>query len=223
MKQALKVLTKNRREGYLGKWIKFMHVDYQVGSNKFDNWEYIERIAKPENGNGGIDIVGVVKYKQKSSKLVLIANFRPAVDNYVLEFPAGVVETKNETIDAFRELKEETGYTASKLIKIEDTSRFFSPLSPSLHVDPWKSNEASKVAVVEIDGDHEQNQVLKQNLDSTESIKVHLIDIGPNMLEDLIGLSSKHNYQIETKVYTYALGFSMASLFPADKTASSGQ
>jgi len=43
-----------------------------------------------------------------------------------------------------RELKEETGYIGKKVVE--------TGLCPSVFADPWKSNESSKLCIVEIDG-----------------------------------------------------------------------
>jgi ADP-ribose pyrophosphatase len=50
---------------------------------------------------------------------IIIEQYRPPVDAYVIELPAGLIDPK-ETIEstAFRELEEETGYKADKVIEI---------------------------------------------------------------------------------------------------------
>lgn len=40
----------------------------------------------------GVDIIPILKYKNAPSKLLLIANFRPPVGKFVLEFPAGLMD-----------------------------------------------------------------------------------------------------------------------------------
>jgi len=55
----------------------------------------------------------------ENQELIIIKQYRAAVDSIVLEFPAGK-QMDNETIEqtAVRELEEETGYLASKIILI---------------------------------------------------------------------------------------------------------
>ena len=50
---------------------------------------------------------------------IIIEQFRPPVNAYVIEMPAGLIDPK-ETIEstAFRELEEETGYKADGVIEI---------------------------------------------------------------------------------------------------------
>jgi len=50
---------------------------------------------------------------------IIIEQFRPPVNAYVIEMPAGLIDPK-ESIEstAFRELEEETGYKADSVIEI---------------------------------------------------------------------------------------------------------
>lgn len=55
----------------------------------------------------------------ENNNLVLIKQYRKAIEDYLLEIPAGKIELKESPYDtALRELKEETGYTASSLTKL---------------------------------------------------------------------------------------------------------
>jgi ADP-ribose pyrophosphatase len=56
-------------------------------------------------------------------QVLLVRQLRPAVDAYLLELPAGLVDPGEQPIDcARRELEEETGYTAQRL---EPLVRFY--------------------------------------------------------------------------------------------------
>lgn len=59
----------------------------------------------------------VVIIPQLGKKLVLVRQYRPALDDWIIEFPAGTLERGEEPRKcAERELLEETGYRAGKLI-----------------------------------------------------------------------------------------------------------
>lgn len=84
----------------------------------------------------------------------MIANFRPPIGKFCLEFPAGIVEDANFEENALRELKEETGYTAKRVLKIP---------SVHTHCDPWKSSQAGEMFIGIID-EKDPNHREKQEL-----------------------------------------------------------
>jgi len=64
----------------------------------------------------------------KSEKVILLKQFRPAVEDYTFELPSGHIEKGETPSDAvIRELKEETGYIAEEVVLlgevIPDTGR----------------------------------------------------------------------------------------------------
>jgi len=64
---------------------------------------------------GGAVVVPV----KDDGKLVMISQYRYPFEKYMIEFPAGKLEINEDPeICAFRELQEETGYTAGKLQKL---------------------------------------------------------------------------------------------------------
>lgn len=59
----------------------------------------------------------VVIVPQLEEKLVLVRQYRPALDEWIIEFPAGTLERGEDPRKcAERELLEETGYKADKLV-----------------------------------------------------------------------------------------------------------
>ncbi len=79
---------------------------------KEDRWEYVER----NNCTGIVSVVPITK----DGKIILTEQYRMALKKWVIELPAGLANDteKKETLEeaALRELEEETGYTAEKLI-----------------------------------------------------------------------------------------------------------
>ena len=73
-----------------------------------EGWEYVSR-------SRGHNVVGIVAVTP-DDKLVLVEQFRPPVNNRVLELPAGLVADEDAEEDplhaARRELLEETGYVS---------------------------------------------------------------------------------------------------------------
>ena len=104
----------NKREAFKGKWLGFYYLDYSIGSKTVKNYESIERLTrKIDNKVDGVTIIPILKFPKtkKVSKLVCIAQFRAPAGKFILEFPAGLCDGSNIEEDAFRELKEETGFT----------------------------------------------------------------------------------------------------------------
>lgn len=74
-------------------------------------WEYVERA----NCSGVVVIIPVTS----DNKVIIVEQYRKAIDSRLIEFPAGLVgDTDSEEkleIAANRELEEETGYKAEKM------------------------------------------------------------------------------------------------------------
>jgi ADP-ribose pyrophosphatase len=92
-----------------GKFIRFVLIKYIDSSGTIREWESFERV----NCKGIVAVVPVTDNKE----VLLIRQFRPPVNGYVIEFPAGLND-KGDTLQeaARRELLEETGYTAKKIV-----------------------------------------------------------------------------------------------------------
>ncbi len=86
-------------------------------------WEVVER--KGTYGKGAVVVVALTKERE----VILERNWRVPLESFVIQFPAGLLDRKGETEEeaARRELLEETGYKAGKLIPIVSV-----PLCPAL-------------------------------------------------------------------------------------------
>lgn len=91
----------------------FLHlfkVDYFDKKNNMRKWEFVSRKKDPFN-NDKVDAVMVVPFI--GDKIVFIKQFRVPANNYIYEFPAGIVDEGEGLWRAgIRELKEETGLDA---------------------------------------------------------------------------------------------------------------
>jgi 8-oxo-dGTP pyrophosphatase MutT (NUDIX family) len=105
----------------------------------------------------------------RAGQVVMVEQYRQAVQRMTLEFPAGVVEDGEEPVRAaLRELEEETGYRAASA-------------EPLVEFDPDPAIQANAVRVMvarDCTPDGERNQ------DEGEDVAVRLVE--PDEINDLI-------------------------------------
>jgi 8-oxo-dGTP pyrophosphatase MutT (NUDIX family) len=88
-----------------GNFVRALLLQYKDEKGKIRGWEAVERV----NCKGIVVIIPVTK----EGDLLLIRQFRPVLNSYVIEFPAGLNDKGETLLDAARrELIEETGYTS---------------------------------------------------------------------------------------------------------------
>lgn len=109
----------NRELKYQGAIISVFE-DTVMANGHEAHWDYIHH-------NGAAAVVAVTK----EGKLLMVRQYRNALDRYTLEIPAGALDWADEPkIDcAFRELEEETGFRTEKenleyLISVNTTVAF---------------------------------------------------------------------------------------------------
>ncbi|NWF52036.1 MAG: NUDIX hydrolase [Nitrospirae bacterium] len=94
-----------------GKFLRAVLITYVDSSGLVRNWESFERV----HCRGIVVIVPLTD----DGLVILTRQFRPPVNRYVIEFPAGLNEKGDSLEDAAkRELIEETGYNAREIIYI---------------------------------------------------------------------------------------------------------
>lgn len=87
-----------------GSFIRALLLEYHDDMGRIRSWEAVERV----NCNGIVAVIPVTK----EGEVLMIRQFRPVLNNYVIEFPAGLNDKSEILVDAARrELIEETGYT----------------------------------------------------------------------------------------------------------------
>jgi ADP-ribose pyrophosphatase len=159
-----------------GKFIRGVLIKYIDSSGTIREWESFERV----NCKGIVAVVPVTD----NEEVLLIRQFRPAVNGYVIEFPAGLND-KGDTLEeaARRELLEETGYTAKKMVFLTE--------------GPLSSGASGEILTAYLANGLEFKGVGKR--DETEDIEILKVPI-KKVESRLSALRSEGNY-IDLKIF----------------------
>lgn len=108
---------------YEGTYLRLARKDAETDTGRKFFWETVERVNV--HGKGAVVIAALTS----ENELILEKNWRPPLESYIIQLPAGLTDISGESEEeaARRELLEETGYRAKKLIPV-----FSVPLSPDL-------------------------------------------------------------------------------------------
>lgn len=172
------------------KYLKLYDAEYtnRVGENR--NWTIasrkpIEKMKKIffEGEEDKIDAVVIFAKHVEKNKLVLIKQFRVPINNYIIEFPAGLVDGEEDIKEAVkRELKEETGLELLD-IDIEKTKN-------KVYLSPGMTDESVAMVYCNCKG-----EVSLDNLENDEDIEVLLLD--KEELKELL----ESDIRIDVKAY----------------------
>jgi ADP-ribose pyrophosphatase len=145
----------NEKTVYDGTWLSVSEAVYQNKEGKEIRWECVHR----KKSTVGVVIVARLV---PSKRFILIKQHRPAIDGYIISFPAGL--GFNDPNHALVELKEETGYTG-KIIDV----------SPVLKTGSSLINDNARTVYIEVDENLPANQNPVQTLEDAEDIRVCLV------------------------------------------------
>lgn len=184
---------------YDGKWLKMREVRFRKSDTSPEQvWESAHRRTYPRSKPDGVDVVATL-HRDGKKYFVLIKQYRIPMAGMCLEFPAGLIDD-GESVEAagIRELKEETGYTAKKVVSCTKGKQGLSP---------GFSDESINFVMVEVDGDAPENKDPKQSLDDGEIIEVVLVEC-EKLLPYIESICS--DVYVESMVYAFALGMNYA-------------
>jgi len=185
----MKNLSKNlgRTVQYTGKFIDFGVIEYRDDEGKIRHWESADRV----NQTDAALIIGRIL---PQNELLLIRQYRPACNAYLIEFPAGLREPGESFEEcARRELLEETGYRG-------EITTVYPPAASS----PGLTGETVAIVMMEIDGNLPHNQEARACPDAGEHIECLRIKITD--LPEFFAARHAAGDLFDCKVYTYMEG-----------------
>jgi 8-oxo-dGTP pyrophosphatase MutT (NUDIX family) len=159
-----------------GNYLKFVNKRFKTDAGEY-TWETIER--KNIYGRGAVVIIALTKERE----LILERNWRAPLESFVIQFPAGLIDREGESEEdvARRELLEEIGYKAERLIPITAI-----PLCPALTATRATHFFAPEVKFVG-----------KENRDTTEQIEVLKVPV--EKVDDFL-LNLPKNTELDLRV-----------------------
>lgn len=152
----MKLIRINKK--YEGKYLSYYVADYELNNGNIKSYELISRDKNLNIDNFGHNKpagVGLVPFSVDKEKILLQAEFRLATNNVVYNFPAGLIDKGESTLEAAkRELREETGLEMVECIDI---------LPPS-YANQGTSDEKMQIVVCTVKGDIKESIYVEEEI-----------------------------------------------------------
>lgn len=161
---------------------EILHAGDYLRLCRTDTWEYVQRV----NARGAVVIAALTP----DDELLLVEQPRPALGRSVIELPAGLVgdvageEDENRSVAAGRELEEETGWRAARLVYLTG-----GPPSAGLSGETLWFYRALELERVGPGGG-----------DDSEQITVHTVALAE--VDDWLEARQRDGTPVDPKVYT---------------------
>ncbi|KAG8818656.1 hypothetical protein FRC17_010757 [Serendipita sp. 399] len=189
------------------RWITLKKIEWKDQEGKERTWEMAER--KTRTATTGVDAVAILALLSGPNvplSTVIIEQFRPPVNAYAIELPAGLIDPK-DTLEscAFRELEEETGFKAESVVEV----------SPLMVCDPGMTSANMKLIVLRVpisesDMDSSGSVVLpQQKLEDGEHIVRRVVEL--SKLKGIIDDYTSRGFVVDARLSHFISGWEMAS------------
>ena len=171
---------------FQGSWSNLVEFSYEDEKKQIRKWEGLHR-------KNNAEAVIIIAKMEPSERHIIIRQFRPPTNSYILEFPAGLVdrgETHEQT--AIRELSEETGYVG----EVEK-------ISPMLYSSPGILSEAVSFVNMQVDENLPDNQRPKARNEPGEFITVFKKSV--DEISEFFNQEISRGAKFDVKLYSYFL------------------
>lgn len=182
------------------KWVTLKKIEYVDQVGKARTWEVATRKTRAEKA--GVDAVAmgnILLHPQRAPATLIVIQYRPPLDAYTVEWPAGLVDA-GETAEeaAVREFKEETGYDCKVL-----------SVSPVQAADPGMTNANMQLVMVEVKLDEATDEPPEQRLEDGEHIQRVVVPLS-EFYDRLVEYSKKERFIVAAKLFHFAAGMHFA-------------
>ncbi|KAL5526259.1 hypothetical protein ACEPAF_7982 [Sanghuangporus sanghuang] len=200
MSSQPKILSARELPASEAKWITLKELEWDDQEGKKRKWECAERKTRGSTGIDAVAILAIIKSAKGSfpTSTVIIEQFRPPIGKYVVELPAGLIdegETPEQT--AIRELEEETGFKADKVIES----------SPIVVNDPGMTTANMKHIVLGVTFPDEL-ELREAKLDDGEHITKRVVEL--SRLYDELREYARKGFAIDARLSHFASGLRLA-------------
>ncbi|KAL2173968.1 NUDIX hydrolase domain-like protein [Thermothelomyces heterothallicus CBS 202.75] len=182
------------------KWIALQKISYVDQTGTARTWEAASRKTRAKS-SGGVDAVAignVLLYPSRPPATLLVVQYRPPLDAYTVEWPAGLVD-EEETPEqaAVREFREETGYECEVV-----------SISPVQAADPGLSSTTMRMTMVEVRL-REDEPLPEQRLEDGEHIQRVVVPLD-ELYDRLVEFSQRERTIVAAKLFHFAAGMHFA-------------
>ena len=174
----------NKRTVWEGSFLRALNIAYADNSGSLRTWEAVERV----NCRGIVCIVPLTA----EGDILFVRQFRPVLDGFVVEFPAGLND-RDESLQeaARRELVEETGFTAEEFIFLAE-----GPISSGLSTEVLTAFLAKNVTPAP--------DRLRQLYLPDESEDIEVIRMPLSAMDERLAIFKERGDFIDLKIYGLA-------------------
>ncbi|PAV23143.1 adp-ribose pyrophosphatase [Pyrrhoderma noxium] len=194
------ILSSRELSASEAKWVTLKELKWKDEDGKERKWECAERNTRGSSGIDAVAILAIIKSQKNSfpPSTVIIEQFRPPVNRYVIELPAGLIdegETAEQT--AIRELEEETGFKSDKVIES----------SPVVATDPGMTTANMKLVILDVTLPDEL-ELNEAKLDEGEHIVKRVVEL--SRLYDELQEYDKKGFMVDARLSHFASGYRLA-------------